>query len=211
MSKKIVLKKLSQIAKGEEPKSATQAAKGVVIGEKCQRDKKPDISPTKKGNKCRMATKVTLTIEVPREGTSANPEVVLGLNVSMMENPTLVMVLGSSLSGHGREMKEEAMTQQARAISHANEEMRRMKKDRDTTVERLEKEVAELKEKEGISKKSAIKEYKSSNDFQEVMEQIASKYFGEGFDLCKKQIGRASILTCHRTSNLSRYLMYIHD
>ena len=57
-------------------------------------------------------------------------------------------------------------------------------------MERLEKEVAELKWKEAITKESTIEVYKALNDFQEIMEQITSKYFGEGFDLCYKQINR---------------------
>ena len=40
-----------------------------------------------------------------------------------------------------------------------------MKEDRDATMERLEKEITELKEKKVLTKKSAIKEYKSSDDF----------------------------------------------
>ena len=35
---------------------------------------------------------------------------------------------------------------------------------------------------------SAIEDYKTSDDFQDAVEQEASKYFGEGFDLCKKHI-----------------------
>ena len=47
---------------------------------------------------------------------------------------------------------------------------------------RLEKEMAELKKK-------AIEECKSSGDFQEAIEFMASKYFCEGFDFYKRQIG----------------------
>ena len=64
-----------------------------------------------------------------------------------------------------------------------------MKKDRDSTVKKIEKEIVELKANDVLAKKSAIEEFKSSDDFQEVVEQATSKYFGEGFDLCKKQVG----------------------
>ena len=64
-----------------------------------------------------------------------------------------------------------------------------MKEDQDATVAKLEEEIAELKAKEVLAKKSSIKEYKSSDDFQEEVVLAASKYFGEGFNLCKKQIG----------------------
>ena len=34
----------------------------------------------------------------------------------------------------------------------------------------------------------ATVEFKSSSDFREVVENAASKYFGEGFDFCKRQL-----------------------
>ncbi|GFS42084.1 hypothetical protein Acr_00g0078020 [Actinidia rufa] len=56
-----------------------------------------------------------------------------------------------------------------------------MKKEWDTTVVRLEADMAELKKK-------AIVEFKALDEFQEVVEFKASKYFGEGFDFYKRQI-----------------------
>ncbi|GFZ05347.1 hypothetical protein Acr_17g0009190 [Actinidia rufa] len=67
----------------------------------------------------------------------------------------------------------------------AIEELKKMREDRDATIQKLKKENAELKAKEILAKNSAIEEYKSSDDFLEAAEQAASKYFGEGFDLCK--------------------------
>ncbi|GFZ20945.1 hypothetical protein Acr_29g0001070 [Actinidia rufa] len=55
--------------------------------------------------------------------------------------------------------------------------------------ERLEKEIDEHKAREVLARKSAVEEYKTLDDFQEIVEQAASRYYGEGFDLCKKQIG----------------------
>ena len=63
----------------------------------------------------------------------------------------------------------------------AIDELQKTKEDRDATVARLEKEMVELKKK-------AIDEYKSSNDFQETIEFTTFKYFGKGFDFCKRQI-----------------------
>ena len=54
---------------------------------------------------------------------------------------------------------------------------------------KLEKEIAKMKAKEVLAKKSSIEEYKKSDDLQEVVVQVASRYYGEDFDLCKKQIG----------------------
>ena len=47
----------------------------------------------------------------------------------------------------------------------AIEELKKMKEDRDATVEKLEKDIVELKEKEVLAKKSSIEEYKSLDDF----------------------------------------------
>ena len=41
-----------------------------------------------------------------------------------------------------------------------------------------------------LAKKTAIEEFKSSNNFQDLVEFTASKYFGEGFDFCKRQLSR---------------------
>ena len=65
-----------------------------------------------------------------------------------------------------------------------------MKDDHAATLERSEKEVADLKEKEVLVQKSAVEDYKALDDLQETMEQATSKYFGEDFDLCNKHIGR---------------------
>ncbi|GFS33589.1 hypothetical protein Acr_00g0029460 [Actinidia rufa] len=50
------------------------------------------------------------------------------------------------------------------------------------------KKLAQLKKNEALAKGKAIEEYKSSNDFHKPMESVASKYFGEGFDFCKRQL-----------------------
>ncbi|GFY93886.1 hypothetical protein Acr_09g0003320 [Actinidia rufa] len=71
------------------------------------------------------------------------------------------VLLGSFLIDRNREMGEEAMTQQA------NDGFIRDEMDRDASLERLEKEVAELREKE-----SDVEEHKSSINFQEVVLRI---------------------------------------
>ena len=48
---------------------------------------------------------------------------------------------------------------------HVIKELRRMKEERDANLEKLQKEVAELKENEPLTKESAVEEYKPSNDF----------------------------------------------
>ena len=73
---------------------------------------------------------------------------------------------------------------------HVIDELKKMKEDRDATMARLEAEVAELKKSETLVKKKAIKEFKSSNDFQGAIEFTASGYFGEGFDFYKRQLDR---------------------
>ena len=61
-----------------------------------------------------------------------------------------------------------------------------MKEDQDATIHRLDKENAELKEKEVLARKLAIKEYKSSDDFHEAVVKTTFEYYSEGFDLNKK-------------------------
>ena len=45
--------------------------------------------------------------------------------------------------------------------------------------------IADLRDREARSKTLAIWKFKSSSDFQEVVENAASKYFNEGFDFYK--------------------------
>ena len=54
------------------------------------------------------------------------------------------------------------------------------KKNEDVT--RLEVEVVELEKQWALAKKLAIKEFKSSNDFEDIVESAASKYSSKGFD-----------------------------
>ena len=46
-----------------------------------------------------------------------------------------------------------------------------------------------MRRKEALAKISVIDEFKSSDEYKNVMEWATSSYFGEGFELCKKQIG----------------------
>ncbi|GFZ14485.1 hypothetical protein Acr_24g0006750 [Actinidia rufa] len=108
-----------------------------------------------------------------REGTSVNPSAILGLKASVLENLAMAEKLLEGVIPPTD--KEDAIVLRSSLA--------------DATVERLEKEVAELKKKEALVKKSVIEEYKSLDDFQEAFEFVASRYFGEGFDFCKRQIG----------------------
>ena len=65
-----------------------------------------------------------------------------------------------------------------------------MKDERDTLADKVEKSgilVVELREVMTQAKKSIVEEFKSSSDFLGAVEDAASKYFGEGFDFCKRQ------------------------
>ena len=53
---------------------------------------------------------------------------------------------------------------------------------------RLEAEVAGMKKNEALAHKRIIEEFKSFEDYQEEVENAASKYFGEGFDFCERQL-----------------------
>ncbi|GFS33598.1 hypothetical protein Acr_00g0029510 [Actinidia rufa] len=83
----------------------------------------------------------------------------------------------------------EALVQEQQAI----EELTQMKDARDATTDKLVKLellVVELRESVVRSKKHAVEEFKSSDKFLEAIEVSAFKYFGEGFDFCKRQLCR---------------------
>ena len=46
-----------------------------------------------------------------------------------------------------------------------------------------------MKKNEALAKKLDITKFKSSNDFQDAIEFMASKNFVKGFDFCKGQLG----------------------
>ena len=103
MLKKISLKKLVQIAEGSKGISltmrSTSIVKGIKIVKTCLRDEVPDITPTQKGKLAatppkevkRKATwnfKKTTTAAL-REGTSANPGILLGPKASLLGSPSM--------------------------------------------------------------------------------------------------------------------------
>ena len=61
-----------------------------------------------------------------------------------------------------------------------------MKEEYDVALERHENEMAEMSRKKDFSKTSTIDEFKSSDEYKEAVEGMASLNFGEGFDLCKR-------------------------
>ncbi|GFY92556.1 hypothetical protein Acr_08g0009520 [Actinidia rufa] len=76
----------------------------------------------------------------------------------------------------------------------ANHELAKMKNDRDSLTDKLERSglllVNELREALDKAKESVVEEFKSSSKFMVAVEDSASKYFGEGFDFCKVQLLR---------------------
>ena len=50
--------------------------------------------------------------------------------------------------------------------------------------------VVDLREAMSRAKKLAVDEFKSSLEFLETIEYSTSKYFGERFDFCKRQLRR---------------------
>ena len=124
-------------------------------------------------------------------------------------------MFGSSLAVKSRETIEEASLQQGRAASldtevsrlqklsadleqqlaearareqQVGDEFAKLKDERDTLADSLGKAgilVADLRERVDHSEKLAIEEFKFSSDFSEAVDNVASKYFGEGFDFYK--------------------------
>ena len=66
-----------------------------------------------------------------------------------------------------------------------------MKNERDDVADKLEKSgilVVELREAVSQAKKFVVDEFKSSSEFLDSVEDVASKYFGKGFDFYKRQL-----------------------
>ncbi|GFS40594.1 hypothetical protein Acr_00g0069460 [Actinidia rufa] len=130
------------------------------------------------------------------------------------------LVLGSSLVVCSREAGEQASLQEGRVASmetevarlqklaadleqqlaesrareqQANNELAKMKSDRDSLTDKLDRLgvlVKELREALNKANESTVEEFKSSSEFVVAVEDSASKYFGEGFDFCKVQLRR---------------------
>ncbi|GFS30442.1 hypothetical protein Acr_00g0011920 [Actinidia rufa] len=134
------------------------------------------------------------TFAAPREGTSANPGVVLEFEASTMNNPAMAEKLfqGIILLANKKTVVENLDNRVAKLEAkkqRAEEELRKFKEAHDVDMEKHEKEMAEMKRKEALTKSSIIYEFKSSDKYKEAVEEAVSSYFGEGFDVCNKQIG----------------------
>ncbi|GFY91667.1 hypothetical protein Acr_08g0000630 [Actinidia rufa] len=195
---KISLKKLAQLE--EKSKVATPSTKGMVIQEKRSWNEVSDTSPNWKSpiggkvqvqleEKSKVATPSTKGMVIREKqswdevsdispkgegdhavGTLANPDTVLGPRISMLGSPSIaVKLLGGVIPPSDK--------------GKALDDLKKAKEDRDAIMGWIEKQVA-------LAKKIVIEEFKSSDDFQEALEFTASKYFGEGFDFCKRQISR---------------------
>ena len=66
------------------------------------------------------------------------------------------------------------------------EELKKLKEGYEVTMEKHEKEMAKMRKREVLDKKSAVDEFKASKEYKDAIEGVASSYFGERFDLCKK-------------------------
>ena len=69
--------------------------------------------------------------------------------------------------------------------------MAKLKNEWDDVADKLEKSiilVVELREAVSRAKKFVVDEFKSSSEFLKIVEDAASKYFGEGFDFYKWQL-----------------------
>ncbi|PSS17535.1 Histone like [Actinidia chinensis var. chinensis] len=106
------------------------------------------------------------------------------------------LVLRSSLAVQSKEAGEEASLQQGRATSlesKAIDELTKMKVDQDFLADKLERSgvfVVELMEKITQAQTSAMEEFKSLSNLLRAIEDVASKYFDEGFDFYKWQLRR---------------------
>ncbi|GFY88916.1 hypothetical protein Acr_06g0008560 [Actinidia rufa] len=146
----------------------------------------------------------------PGEGTSANHGTIPSPTPSILGSPSVTE----------REAGEQASLQEGRVASmetevarlqkfaadleqqlaesrareqQASDELAKMKSDRDSLADKLERSgmlVNELREALDKAKEAAVEEFKSSSEFMVAVEDSASKYFGEGFDFYKVQFRR---------------------
>ncbi|GFS37381.1 hypothetical protein Acr_00g0051650 [Actinidia rufa] len=182
------------------PNSERDNLGGKGRGEKGSTTKAPVKS---KVTSSRAASKVMVPIAVSGEGTSANLRVDLGPNTSVLEYPGVAekLVQGLTLLADQEALEkldlDRAITRLLYSIGRLEgwvtdleaekqrtaDELKMEKEERAADQERFQKEVA-------LAKESTVQEYKSLDDFHEAVEWAASKFYGEGFDMCKKQIGR---------------------
>ncbi|GFY81009.1 hypothetical protein Acr_01g0008180 [Actinidia rufa] len=88
---------------------------------------------------------------------------------------------------------EQQLAESRACEQQANDELAKIKNDRDSLADKLERSgvlVNELREALDKAKESAVEEFKSSSEFVVAIEDSAFKYFGEGFDFCKVQLRR---------------------
>ncbi|GFY92443.1 hypothetical protein Acr_08g0008390 [Actinidia rufa] len=94
------------------------------------------------------------------------------------------VVLGSSLAIRSRDIMNDASFHIARAKSVEMEMARAQNRAKD-----LEGLLAEFGEsKEARIKKLIVEKFKSSEDFQEAVEDVSSKYFSEGINFFKRRL-----------------------
>ena len=59
--------------------------------------------------------------------------------------------------------------------------LKKYEKEPDVATKKLEKEMAELKKRDGLAKKLVVYEFKASEEYKKAEEGATSSYFGEGF------------------------------
>ncbi|GFY89060.1 hypothetical protein Acr_06g0010000 [Actinidia rufa] len=210
MSKRISFKKIGEkLGKSADVSSGTPIlAKGVVTGEKGAGESITS-SPSKKGKAVTARREKELTAGLKarrRRPHQAKPRPlqpplfrVLGkvprLILEKVEKLTLDQtatklfhVIGQLAADFEQQLAESRAREQ-----QANDELAKMKSDRDSMADKLERSgvlVNELREALDKAKESAVEEFKSSSKFVVAVEDSASKYFGEGFDFYKVQLRR---------------------
>ncbi|GFY97726.1 hypothetical protein Acr_12g0002670 [Actinidia rufa] len=180
MSKRISLKKLAE--KVEKAKGVSSALKSTLsrrewsIREKRPREEASNISLSEVKSKGKEAlsplvakkTKLVTSSE-PTTTKGAKPALALGEGTS--SNPGTALGPWASMLGSAA-VAEKILS---RVILLTDKEK----------VNKLS-----LDQNEALAKKKAIEEYKTSEDFHEAVENASSKYFGEGFNFCKRQLAR---------------------
>ncbi|GFS44401.1 hypothetical protein Acr_00g0090120 [Actinidia rufa] len=134
-------------------------------------------STKSKETSSRVVIKEVPSSAAPREGTLANPRVVLVLEASTKKNPVVAekLIQGLILLDDNKAVDkldlDRAITRVAKLEAkkeYVTEKLRRMKKEHDVALERHPKGVAKLKRKEAFSKTSTIEEFKSLDNHRKL-------------------------------------------
>ncbi|PSS08074.1 Protein naked cuticle 1 like [Actinidia chinensis var. chinensis] len=197
MSKRIKLSKLTKVV---VEKAATSSSTGMVISKASEMASKnralddgpkgKQVVPLLEAKKIKVGSVAHVAPArppvIPDEGSSAR--LVLGEalvpKASMMASAAIVKkILAGIILPTDKE--KGALTEEKAKRKKAAEEVEA----KNNEVAGLKARVAALEKSQNLAKRRIIAVFKESNDFQEAVMGLASSYFSDCFNFCKRQLG----------------------